>query len=82
MKKARVELRLELLYVTADRRAADAQAIARSGKAALVGDGQKSNNTGVTGGKTACKRISGASGRLAWVRYESASRGVHTRLDV
>ncbi len=39
--QAHFELRLELLHIAANRGAADAEAIARAGEAAFIGDGQE-----------------------------------------
>src|SRR5579864_2191040 len=65
-KQTCIELSLEFLHVAADGGTTDAEAVARAGKAAFVGDGQKGNDAGVAGRKTACERVGDAGGAVCW----------------
>src|SRR5258705_12896725 len=64
-KKPRIELRFELLHVSADGGAANAETVTRLCEAAFVGHGEERNDAGVTRGKAARERIVGeGAGRM------------------
>src|SRR4051794_18740560 len=68
-KKPRIELRFELLHVSADGGAANAEPVTRLREAAFVGHGEKRNDAGVARGKAARERVVGKGGGRLIVRH-------------